>query len=158
MRPSLAIRVSILLGIFAARLVAAEPTPPATLPSDWIDPDTGHRIIRLSPDTGASGLYFHQNAYTPEGDKIVLNSPQGIVVVALATLGISPPKREVIAPDTRIIATAWRTREAYVRRGDAIVAIHLDTKAVREVCPLPAPARVRGGGNGRIASERPKET
>ena len=145
MRPSSAIRVSVLLGILTARLVAAEPTPPTPLPSDWIDPDTGHRIIRLSPDTGASSLYFHQNAYTPEGDKIVLNSPQGIVVVDLATLGVSPPKREVIAPDTRIIATAWRTREAYVRRGDAIVAIHLDTKAVREVCPLPAPARVRGG-------------
>jgi oligogalacturonide lyase len=144
MRPSLAARVSVLLTLLAARLAAAEPAPPS-LPSDWIDPDTGHRIIRLSPDTGASSLYFHQNAYTPEGDKIVLNSPQGIVVVTLTTLGVSPPPREILAPDPRIIATAWRTREVYVRRGDAIVALHLDTKAVREVCALPAPARGRGG-------------
>ena len=128
----------------ALRLAAAEPAP-STLRSDWIDPDTGHRVIRLSPDTGGSSLYFHQNGYTPEGDKLVLNTRNGIATVDLSTLGVSPPKLEIIAPDPRVVATAWRTREAYVRRGDAIVAIHLDTKSVREVTQLPAPARVRGG-------------
>jgi len=123
---------------------AAESTPPV-LRSDWIDPDTGHRVIRLSPDTGGSSLYFHQNGYTPEGDKLVLNTPKGIATVDLSTLGVSPPKVEIIATDSRVIATAWRTREAYVRRGDAIIAIHLDTKAVREVTQLPTPARVRSG-------------
>ena len=101
---------------------AAESTPPV-LRSDWIDPDTGHRVIRLSPDTGGSSLYFHQNGYTPEGDKLVLNTPKGIATVDLSTLGVSPPKVEIIATDSRVIATAWRTREAYVRRGDAIIAI-----------------------------------
>ncbi len=140
----LTLRLFFTLPLLALAHAAAESTPPA-LRSDWIDPDTGHRVIRLSPDTGGSSLYFHQNGYTPEGDKLVLNTPKGIATVDLSTLGASPPKVEIIAADARVIATAWRTREAYVRRGDAIIAIHLDTKTVREVTQLPAPARVRSG-------------
>lgn len=114
------------------------------LPSDWIDAATGHRIIRLSPDSGGTSLYFHQRAYTPEGDKLIIHTAEGLTTVNLKTLGVSPPQREVVAPGARAIATAWRTREAYVRRGDAIVAVHLDTKAVREVLKLP-PQVLRGG-------------
>jgi oligogalacturonide lyase len=39
-------------------------------PTDWIDPATGHRIIRLSQEPGTSSLYFHQNAYNQRGDKL----------------------------------------------------------------------------------------
>lgn len=133
----------ILAGLVHTLAFAAEPAP-ATLRSDWIDPDTGHRVIRLSPDTGGSSLYFHQNGYTPSGDKLIIHTPHGLATVDLSTLGVSAPKIEIIAPDSRAIATAWRTREAYVRRDDTIVAINVDTRAVREVVKLPAPARVRG--------------
>ena len=133
----------------AARSADTDP-PPAegrssrSLPSDWVDADTGHRVIRLSPDDGGASLYFHQHAYTPEGDKLVLHTRDGLTTVDLTTLGVSPPKRELILPNGRCIATAWRSREAYVRQGDAIVAVHLDTKAVREVAKLPPQARGRG--------------
>ena len=116
----------------------------ARLPSDWVDPATGHRVIRLSPEAGGASLYFHQRAYTPEGDKLVIHTREGIVVVDLTALGASPPKRELIMPNARCIATAWRTREAYVRQDNAIVAVHLDTKMVREVVKLPPQARGRG--------------
>ena len=49
-------------------------------PTDWIDPATGHRIIRLSQDPGTESLYFHQNAYTAAGDKLFVTitaRPQG---------------------------------------------------------------------------------
>src|SRR5689334_7813148 len=36
---------------------------PATLPREWIDPDTGHRVIRISNEPGTQSMYFHQNAY-----------------------------------------------------------------------------------------------
>src|SRR5436190_1249638 len=55
--------------------------------SDWIDPRTGHRIIRLSPDTGGSSLYFHQHSFTPEGDKLVIRGAGGIGVVDISKLG-----------------------------------------------------------------------
>ena len=137
--------VSCLSGLFLPAF-AAEPPP-----RDWIDPDTGHRVIRLSPDPGGSSLYFHQNGYTPEGDKLIIHTrtdTPGVIDLAtvnLSTLGLSPPKIEIVAPNTRAIATAWRTREAYVRRENSIVALHLDTHAERTVIALPEVARSRGG-------------
>ncbi|HEX2855567.1 MAG TPA: oligogalacturonate lyase family protein [Opitutaceae bacterium] len=129
------------LQAFAAETPAPASPPAPALPSDWIDPDTGHRIIRLSPDSGGSSLYFHQRSYTPEGDKLIIHTSEGLVTVDLTTLGVSQPKLEVVAPGARAIATAWKTREAYVRRDGVIVAIHLDTKAEREVVKLPEQAR-----------------
>ena len=119
-------------------------------PRDWIDPDTGHRVIRLSPDQGGSSLYFHQNGYTPEGDKLIIHTRGDtpgtghLATGNLTTLGVSPPKLEIVAANTRAIATAWRTREAYVRRENAIVALHLDTHTERTVLALPEVARGRG--------------
>lgn len=37
------------------------------IPREWIDQDTGHRVVRLSDEPGSQSLYFHQNAYTPDG-------------------------------------------------------------------------------------------
>lgn len=127
--------------VVPGQAIGATFVPP---PSDWIDPDTGHRIIRLSPDEGGSSLYFHQRSYTPEGDRLIIHTRAGLETVDLTTLGRTPPRRALIAPGTRAIATAWRTREAYVRRPESIVALHLDTKAEREVVKLPPQARGRG--------------
>ena len=55
---------------------AGRPTP-----VDWIDAATGHRVIRLSGPTGGSSLYFHQNTYTPEGDKLIFNTKGSIMAV-----------------------------------------------------------------------------
>ncbi len=120
-------------------------TARADLPSDWIDPDTGHRVIRLSPDSGGSSLYFHQHGYTPEGDKLVIRALGGLATVDLATLGVAPPRCELVLAGANPIATAWRTREAYFvdRAQGALMAVHLDTKAVREVVKLPP--EVQGG-------------
>src|ERR1700744_5826378 len=49
---------------------APSATTAAEPPTDWIDPATGHRIIRLSQEPGTSSLYFHQNAYNHRGDKL----------------------------------------------------------------------------------------
>lgn len=133
-------RLASLCLVLVPALHAADPAP--ALPTDWIDPDTGHRVIRLSPDSGGTSLYFHQRGYTPEGDKLVIRAEGGIATVNLGTLGVSPPKVELVLPEARPIATAWRTREAYYvdRTRGALMAVHLDTKAVREVVKLPAQA------------------
>ena len=154
----------LLLSIFAAAAVAQTPapaTPPAANPaagrgrgagfgrpavssapaSDWIDPKTGHRVIRLSPDTGGSTLYFHDHRYTPEGDKMIIRGAGGVGVVDLSTLGQSPPKFEMVLPDVNPIATAWRTREAYYLQNGTLMAVNLDTKAIRTVVKMPPEAR-----------------
>ena len=38
-------------------------------PRDWVDRETGHRVVRLSEQAGSSTLYFHDNSYSPEGQK-----------------------------------------------------------------------------------------
>ena len=128
-----------LVGPLLAALCAAEAPPPA----DWIDARTGHRVIRLSPDTGGGSLYFHQRAYTPEGDKVILRTREGIMAVDLSRLGREAPRRELILPEASPIATAWRTREVYFfdRAANSLRAVHVDTRKVRDVVRLPDLAR-----------------
>ncbi len=137
--------LAVLFGASALRLSAADDVS-RELPRDWIDPQTGHRIIRLSPDSGGGNLYFHQHGYTPEGDKLVLRTREGIVAVDLSTLGKTPPKSETLLANAFPIATAWRTREVYfmARETGTLRAVHFDTKAVRDVLKLPPQAQGRG--------------
>ena len=55
------------------------------IPREWIDPDTGHRVIRLSDEPGSASLYFHQNPYTPDGKKLLITVPGGLATIDLAT-------------------------------------------------------------------------
>ena len=106
--------LSALFVIFTTALLLAADA----VPSDWVDPDTGHRIIRLSEENGSRTLYFHDNSYTPEGDKLIFNTPAGVAVVDLTQLGIVPPKMEIVTQGSGAIM-ARRTREVYVNRGGA---------------------------------------
>ncbi|MSU24003.1 MAG: oligogalacturonate lyase [Opitutus sp.] len=105
----------IALPAFAADVSA--PTPAA--PTDWIDPDTGHRVIQLSREPGSSTLYFHDNAYSPQGDKLIFSAPSGIGLIDLTKLGVEAPQPEVVAPGGRGGYMARRTREIYFSRGGA---------------------------------------
>ena len=68
-----------LLGLLARALCAAEP------PVEWVEPATGHRVVRLSREAGSASLYFHQNAYSADGRKLVLSTPGGLATVNLET-------------------------------------------------------------------------
>jgi oligogalacturonide lyase len=105
---------------------------------DWIDSDTGHRIVRLADDGGGSTLYFHDNAFTPEGDKLMFNTPNGIAVVDVAKIGSADATPQIVARG-RGGYFARRSREIYFisadgRGSDApISAVNVDTKQVRQV-------------------------
>lgn len=137
------LRLSALARLFAFAAFASVAFAAEPLPREWIDARTGHRIIRLSPDAGGTSLYFHQRAYTPEGDKVVIRTRDGITAVDLTALGRQDPKSELILANASPIATAWRTREAYFLARDegALKAVHLDTKVVRLVAKLPPQGR-----------------
>src|ERR671938_1213273 len=66
-------------------LCFSKPITAQDLPTEWIDPDTGHRVVRLSREPGSQSLYFHQNAYTTEGDKLIITTPTGVSTVNLKT-------------------------------------------------------------------------
>src|SRR5580692_6179099 len=65
-----------------AGLVVAADLPPKS----WIDPDTGHRVIRLTDEPGSASLYFNDNGFTPDGKKMVYLLPKGLGVVDLTML------------------------------------------------------------------------
>lgn len=63
----------------------AKTLPSQNLPKDWIDKDTGYRVIRISEEDDSKSLYFHDNAFTGDGRWMVYDSPSGIMKADLAT-------------------------------------------------------------------------
>ena len=103
------------------------------LPREWIDPDTGHRVIRLSDEPGSQSLYFHQNAYTPDGSKLIITSPSGLSTIDLKTRAIE----KVVEGRVNVIITGRKTGQIYYTKAGVVYATDLNTKATREVAKLP---------------------
>ena len=101
-------------------------------PRDWVDAATGHRVVRLTDDAGGSTLYFHDNAFSPEGDKLMFTTPRGMAVVDVAKIGQADLVPEIVST-TRGGYFARRTREIYYTAGGTIMAVNVDTKKTREV-------------------------
>jgi oligogalacturonide lyase len=110
--------------------------------TEWIDATTGHRVIRLSNEPGSLSLYFHQNAYTPQGDKMIIYTPQGLAAVNLKTRAV-----ELVAPGVRYgpglsatIEVGRKTRTVYYQKDEdgqtVIYATDVDTKATRVIAKL----------------------
>ncbi|MDQ6788353.1 MAG: oligogalacturonate lyase family protein [Acidobacteriota bacterium] len=114
-------------------------------PLEWIDSDTGHRIIRLSREPGSESLYFHQNAYTAEGDKLIMTSPTGIYTFNFKTKEIE----KVVDGKVNVIVVGRKTRQVYYSKTGTIYATNLDTKATKEIVKLP----FRGGVSSLNADE-----
>jgi oligogalacturonide lyase len=106
---------------------------PESPPREWIDPATGHRILRLSDSPGSASLYFHQNQYTGEGDKMVFSTRQGLSTVNLKTLGIEP----IVEGRAGKVIVGKKTRQVFYMIGDAVYATHLDTKVTRTIATRP---------------------
>jgi oligogalacturonide lyase len=127
----------LLIGMtFAVSLFAQTPVAQsagAELPLEWIDADTGHRVIRLTREAGSASLYFHQQAYTASGDKLVFTTPKGI-----STLEFKTGEIELIV-EGRVshLIVGRKTRQAFYLKNGVVSATHLDTKATREILTNP---------------------
>ena len=106
----------LLLAAMLSCAAAAALLSQAPPPKDWIDPSTGHRIVRLTNDAGGSTLYFHDNAFSPEGDKMMFNTPAGIAVVDVAKIGTAGVEPEIVGPAARGGYFARRSRDGSWRR------------------------------------------
>jgi oligogalacturonide lyase len=65
--------------------ILSAPAIAQTLPTSWVDKDTGHRVWRLTTEPGSSAFYFNVNDYTPDGKELIYTAPDGIHVLTLAT-------------------------------------------------------------------------
>ena len=89
----------------------------APSPTEWIDAATGHRVVRLTGEAGGSTLYFHDNAFSPDGRTMMFNTPAGIAVVDVAKIGTAGLEPEIVGPAVRGGYFARRTREIYYGGG-----------------------------------------
>ncbi len=128
-----------LIGLATAFAIALPAFAPSALaqaaepPREWIDKDTGHRVVRLSDEPGSSSLYFNFNGYTPQGDKLVISTPKGLSTVDLATRKLAP----LVEENGKFLFVGRKTRSAYfiVTEGETRVvkAVDIDSKKVRIV-------------------------
>src|SRR5882762_7424095 len=119
--------ILILLSLSGAKTMQAQNGK--EIPREWIDPDTGHRVVRLSDEPGSASLYFHQNAYTPNGEKLIITTPTGLSTINLKTRAIE----KVVEGRVNIIITGRKTGQVYYARSGVVYATDLNTKATREV-------------------------
>lgn len=142
---------SSLLAMSLLPVAAGAATSSAEPPREWIDSETGHRVERLSDVPGTASLYFHQNAYTAEGDLLVVTLPGGIGTIDLRTRA----NRIVVAdPAAQVVKVGRRSRSVYWTKAEGdravVFATHLDSGDTRRVATLPP--------RGSVASLNADET
>ena len=109
-------------------------------PSEWIDPDTGHRIVQLSTEPGSESLYFNLNPFTPDGKRMVITTPNGISMINLQTREVE----KIVDGRVNIIMVGRKTGQIYyVRRkiengatNRIVCATDPNTKTTREILTL----------------------
>src|SRR5437660_11796802 len=129
--------IFVALLLFAVAAFGQQSAPPR----EWIDPDTGHRVIRLSDEPGSASLYFHQNPYTPDGQKLIITTPNGLSAINLKTRAIE----KIVDGRVSVIIVGRKTGQVYytksVRNNNSLTvtvyATDVNTKATREIAKLP---------------------
>ena len=116
-------------------LMAQESAAPP--PKEWVDKDTGHRVVRLTDEPGSASLYFNQNGYTADGKRLVYTTPDGISVLDLATR----QARQVVKGRVRLIDAGRKTQRVYYIRENAAYFTDVDSGETKKIAALPP----RGG-------------
>src|SRR5437763_6489924 len=132
--------------VIALHLLAIVAVAQEQPPREWIDPDTGHRVIRLSEEPGSASLYFHQNPYTPDGQRLIITTPKGLSAINLSTRAIE----KIVDGRVSVIIVGRKSGNVYYTRTvtdnnirqTTVYATNLSTKATREIVKLPPAASV----------------
>ena len=142
--PALRFALALLTAGAGAPLLTAAAANSATAtkeapPKSWIDPDTGHRVIRITDEPGSASLYFNDNSCTPDGKQMVYTTGGGISVVDLATFKTRP----LVPAPARVIVVGHKTPTVYYTKGggagapSALYGTNIDTGETRKIADLP---------------------
>ena len=123
-----------------ASAVAQPATPEVEPPSSWVDPDTGHRIRRMTSEPNSTGFYFNINAYTPDGRQMVYNAPDGIHVLDLVSL----QSRRLVEGKVRAIIVGKKTPTVFFidSATNEIASVDVESAKVTKLATLPRRASV----------------
>ena len=136
-----------------------------TMPDEWIDRDTGHRVIRLTRRGGSNrSFYFHNNPFISADEMLFTGSEERrattdmlhaasagllnqLYVVNLRDLSIRQVTHEPRGIMSEILCL--QTRKLYIQRADSIFEIHIDTDSTHVNTPRFV-ARIPEGRTGHI--------
>lgn len=102
-------------------------------PREWIDSNTGRRILRLSSRPGTSSQYFNVNGYTPEGDFLIVTVPGGLDKIYMETQVISDCLR--IGEEFKLLFVGLKQRRAYYQtlKDNIVHYVNIDTGETVEI-------------------------
>ena len=118
----------LLSALLLATVAIAQPVP-----KSWTDPDTGHRIVRLTDEPGSASLYFNQNGYTADGKSLVYTTPNGISVLDLE----KREARQVVQGRVRLIDAGRKSPRVYYSRDGALYWTNTATSETKKIGDLP---------------------
>jgi oligogalacturonide lyase len=125
-------------------------------PADWIDAQTGHRVVRLSSEPGTKSLYFHQNSITPDGRHVIVMAPSGIVSIEIAT-----KKQTLLAPgNDTLLFVGHKSGLVYFARAKGPMAPEQrePTQIFTVAASGGTPKRITTVARGNVASINADET
>ncbi|AXC09755.1 Oligogalacturonate lyase [Acidisarcina polymorpha] len=136
-------------GRAAATPAAGAQAPPSSSADSYVDPMTGHKVVRLSrePGRGSYSIYFHQNVFTGTGDKVVwthINAGPGQSLWSTDISGGQPfgsGKSTHLADTIRLLGfpvVGKQSRDVYYINDHSILATNLDTLKTRTIATTPA--------------------
>jgi oligogalacturonide lyase len=99
---------------------------------EWVDRDTGHRVVRLSEEPDSRSLYFHQNAFMPDG-RMVFTTTNGIFAVRLATRQIE----KLVPAPAHIVMVGRKYGRVYYTREHTFLSLDPATGETRKLFELP---------------------
>src|ERR1700694_2832713 len=117
--------VNLLAVALCAAVLFGSDEPPAS----WIDPDTGHRVVRLTREPGSASLYFNQHGYTADGRKMIFTTPDGISVLDLQTHAV----KAGVDGKVRVIVAGRKTQQVYYLQDGVVWAADVDTGVKRQI-------------------------
>ena len=116
----------------AALQAAMKPQEP---PTSWVDPATGHKVVRITREPDSASFYFNVNSYTPDGRDMVYTTPDGISVIDLSTW----KTRSVVQGKVRTVVVGHKTPSVfYIKANDrALYVTNVDTGETRKLTTVP---------------------
>lgn len=122
-----------------------------TMPNQWIDKDTGHRVVKLSNRSGSNRcFYFHNNPFVgnemlfhgtipaPLGATIspgMGNALTQIFAVNLKTLNIRQVTQELYDVDTEVLCK--KTKELFYQHNDTVFCFNIKSMSKRIITVIP---------------------
>jgi len=110
-------------------------------PTEWIDSDTGHRVIRLSTEPGSESIYFNLNPFSPDGKKMVITESNVIAVIDLQIHA----EEKLVQGHVRLIMVGRKTGKIYygetrIENGATnhyVCTVDPATKAIQQLMKIP---------------------